>query len=210
MRYNFIAIEGNIGSGKTSLAEKFARDFNGRLCLETFADNPFLPKFYENPRQYAFSLELFFMAERYRQMSRLAAERDLFSDFLVSDYLFAKSLLFANTNLDSDEHLLYRKLFDIMYPHIPQPQLIIYLHNDAASLLLNIAKRGRSYEQHIRAEYLDKIQSAYLHYFKSLTRQIVVIVNVSKLDFVESDSDYKNLARLVSHDFTPGIHYINP
>jgi len=125
MRFSYIAIEGNIGSGKTSLAQQLAQDFNGRMCLEKFADNPFLAKFYSNPRQYAFSLELYFMAERFQQMKTLTAERDMFNDFLVSDYLFVKSLLFANITLDEDENLLYRKLFDIMHPNIAQPQMIV-------------------------------------------------------------------------------------
>lgn len=210
MRFNFITIEGNIGSGKTTLAEKLAGDFNGKLCLEKFSDNPFLSKFYANSRQYAFPLELSFMAERFQQMKALAAERDMFSDFIISDYLFVKSLLFANITLEEDENLLYRKLFDIMYPNVPQPQMIVYLHNDVSNLLMNIAKRGRPFEKTIRAEYLEKIQFAYLQYFKSITRQTVLIVNTSKLDFVESKGDYENLVGYINHDFTPGTHFINP
>lgn len=210
MRFNYIAIEGNIGSGKTSLAQQLAHDFNGRLCLEKFANNPFLSKFYANPRKYAFSLELSFMAERFQQMKTLVAERDMFNDFIVSDYLFVKSLLFANITLDEDENLLYRKLFDIMYPNIAQPQMIVYLHNDVSNLLLNIAKRGREYEKNMQPEYLEKIQFAYLQYFKSITKQIVLIVNVSNLNFVETKNDYQKLVELINHEFTPGTHFINP
>lgn len=210
MRFSYITIEGNIGSGKTSLAQQLAQDFNGKLCLEKFSDNPFLSKFYTNPRQYAFSLELYFMAERFQQMKTLTAERDMFNDFVVSDYLFVKSLLFANITLDEDENLLYRKLFDIMHPNMAQPQMIVYLHNDVSNLLLNIAKRGREYEQNIQADYLEKIQFSYLQYFKSITKQIVLIVNVSKLNFVESKDDYKKLVDLINHEFTPGTHFINP
>lgn len=209
MRFSYITIEGNIGSGKTSLAQQLARDFNGRLCLEKFADNPFLAKFYSNPRQYAFSLELYFMAERFQQMKTLTAERDMFNDFLVSDYLFVKSLLFANITLDEDENLLYRKLFDIMHPNIAQPQMIVYLHNDIDNLMRNIAKRGREYEKSIQPEYLEKIQLAYLQYFKSITKQIVLIVNTSKLNFVESKEDYQKLVGLINHEFTPGTHFMN-
>lgn len=208
MRYNFIAIEGNIGSGKTSFAEKLARDCKGRLLLERFADNPFLSKFYANPRQYAFTLELSFMAERYQQMKSLVAERDLFSDLVVSDYLFVKSLLFANITLEEDENLLYRKLFDIMYPNVAQPQLIVYLHNEVRNVLKNIAKRGRPYEQNITADYLEKIQHAYLQYFKSITKQTVLVIDVSKLDFVESERDYQKVVELTDLDFTPGTHFI--
>lgn len=210
MRYNFIAIEGNIGSGKTSFAEKLARDYRGRLLLERFADNPFLSKFYANPRQYAFTLELSFMAERYQQMKSLVAERDLFTDLVVSDYLFVKSLLFANITLEADENLLYRKLFDIMYPNVAQPQLVVYLHNDVTNLLKNIAKRGRPYEQSIPADYLEKIQHAYLQYFKSITKQTVLVIDVSKLDFVESERDYQKVVELTDLDFTPGMHFITP
>ncbi len=210
MRYHFITIEGNIGSGKTSLAEKIARDYRGRLCLEKFADNPFLTKFYENPRQYAFSLEMYFMAERFQQMKTLSAERDLFNDFLVSDFLFAKSLLFAEINLDGDEILLFKKLFSIIYPNIPKPQMTVYLHNDISNLLLNISKRGRNYEKNISADYLEKIQSAYLGYFKSLQKEIVLIVNTYGIDFVENESDYKKLLELFHRDYSPGIHIIQP
>ncbi len=209
MKYNFITIEGNIGSGKTSLAEKIAAGMNARLCLESFADNPFLPRFYQNPAQYAFPLELFFMAERYQQLKSLISGRDMFNQAVVSDYHFAKSQLFAGINLTGDEYLLYRRLFNIIYPNIPQPEMIIYLHNDVMNLLLNIARRGREYERDIRAEYLEKIQQAYLHFFKTLTKQIVLIVNIANLDFVENRHDYEKIADLLRHDHTPGMHFVN-
>lgn len=209
MKYNFITIEGNIGSGKTSLAGKLAADLNARLCLESFEDNPFLPRFYKNPSQYAFPLELFFMAERFQQMKNMFASRDMFNEVIISDYHFAKSQLFAGINLAGDEHLLYKRLFNIIYPNIPQPQLIIYLHNDVCNLLLNIARRGRDYEKNIRAEYLEKIQQAYFHFFRMLTRQIVLIVNIANLDFVGTQEDYKKIAELVSHDYTLGMHFID-
>jgi len=208
MKYNFITIEGNIGSGKTTFAEKLGEDINARLCLESFADNPFLPKFYQRPRQYAFALELFFMAERFQQMQSLFAQRDMFNEMVVSDYHFAKSHLFAGINLEGDESVLFKRLFGIMYPNTPQPQLIMYLHNEVSNLLLNIARRGREYEKNIRADYLEKIQQAYLHFFKTLTRQIVLIVNTSALDFLENDRDYKKLKGLLEHDYTPGVHFV--
>ncbi len=210
MKYNFIAIEGNIGSGKTSLAEMLAHDFNAQLCLEKFADNPFLPKFYSDPGKYAFSLELFFMAERYQQMKDLLSGRDIFKDLVVSDYLFAKTQLFASINLERDENSLYRRLFDIIYPSIPQPQLIVYLHNDVASLMMNIAKRGRSYEQDIKPEYLEKIQLAYFQYFRSLTKQIILVLNVSEINFVDNPADYRKIIDAINHDHIPGMHFINP
>lgn len=209
MKYSFITIEGNIGSGKTSLAGKLAVDLNARLCLENFEDNPFLPRFYKNPEQNAFPLELFFMAERFQQMKSMFSSRDMFNEVVVSDYHFAKSQLFAGINLGGDENLLYKRLFNIIYPNIPQPQLIIYLHNDVTNLLLNIARRGRDYEKSIRAEYLESIQQAYFHFFRTLTRQIVLIVNISNLDFVVKDNDYRKIAGLVAHDYTPGMHFID-
>lgn len=208
MKYNFITIEGNIGSGKTSLAEKIAADMNARLCLESFADNPFLPRFYKSPGRYAFPLELFFLAERYQQLKMLISNRDMFNQSVVSDYHFAKSQLFAGINLNGDEYLLYRRLFNIIYPNIPQPELIIYLHNEVANLLLNIARRGRDYEKGISAGYLENIQQAYLHFFKTLTKQIVLIVNIANLDFVGNEDDYERIAELLLHDYTPGMHFV--
>ena len=209
MKYNFITIEGNIGSGKTSFAEKLAADLNARLCLENFHENPFLPRFYQNPRQYAFPLEMFFMAERFQQLNSVFSQRDMFTDVIVSDYHFAKSQLFAGVNLEGDEYLLYKRLFNIIYPNIPQPQLLIYLHNDVSNLLLNISRRGRNYEKDIKAEYLESIQQAYFHFFKTLTKQITLIVNIAEINFVENEADYKKLADLANHDYTPGVHFVN-
>ncbi|GIV33304.1 MAG: hypothetical protein KatS3mg031_0839 [Chitinophagales bacterium] len=210
MKYNFIAIEGNIGSGKTSLACMLAEEYNAQLCLEKFEDNPFLPRFYSNPRRYAFPLELFFMAERFQQMSKLQAGRDLFKDLLISDYCFAKSLLFAGINLGGDEYVLYRKLFDIIQRNLPRPELIIYLHNDVANLMIQIAKRGRPYERQIQEAYLEKIQLAYFQYFRSISWAAVLIVHVAQLNFTENKEHYRRIKDLLKHDYTPGIHYINP
>ncbi len=129
MNYHFIAVEGNIGAGKTTLAHLLARHFNSRLILEAFAENPFLPKFYENPKQYAFPLELFFMAERYKQLKELVHTKDLFQRVTISDYIFSKCLLFAKVNLPDEEFHLYQKLFDIIYQQLVQPDLLIYLHS---------------------------------------------------------------------------------
>src|SRR5678816_1188809 len=161
MNYHFITIEGNIGAGKTTLAHLLSKHYNARLVLEEFADNPFLPKFYENPAQYAFPLELFFMAERYKQLKDLIQTRDLFHSITISDYLFTKCLLFAKVNLSEDEFRLYQRLFEIIHQQLIQPDLLIYLHAPVTKLQTNIKKRNRSYEQNIPDEYLFKIQETY-------------------------------------------------
>ena len=154
MKYNFVTIEGNIGAGKTTLTHLLSKHYNARLILEKFADNPFLPKFYENQELYAFPLELFFMAERYKQLKDLLQTKDMFQNITVSDYLFTKCLLFAKVNLPDDEFRLYQKLFEIINPQIIQPDILIYLHAPISKLKENIKKRNRSYEQNISDEYL--------------------------------------------------------
>src|SRR6187549_3007782 len=158
MNYHFITIEGNIGAGKTTLAHLLSRHYNARLILEEFADNPFLPKFYESPELYAFPLELFFMAERYKQLKELIQQKDLFQQLTISDYLFTKCLLFAKVNLPDEEFRLYQKLFDIINPQIVQPDILIYLHTPVNKLQQNIKKRNRSFEQNIPDEYLFNLQ----------------------------------------------------
>src|ERR1700759_4458412 len=157
MQYHYIAIEGNIGAGKTTLAHLLAKQLNARLILEEFADNPFLPKFYENPGQYAFPLELFFMAERYKQLKELLQTKDMFQNITISDYLFTKCLLFAKVNLPEEEFRLYQKLFEIIHQQLLFPDILIYLHAPVSRLQLNIRKRKREYEQNIADEYLFSI-----------------------------------------------------
>jgi deoxyguanosine kinase len=189
-QFNYVAFEGNIGAGKTTLANKIAEDFNAKTVLERFADNPFLPKFYEDQNRYAFPLEMSFLADRYQQLSDDLAQFDLFKDFLVADYHIFKSLIFAKITLAEDEYRLYRNLFDIIYREMPKPDLYIYLYQNSERLLQNIKKRGRSYEQKISAEYLDKINSGYLDYIKSQTELNVLIIDVSDRDFVKKQEDY--------------------
>lgn len=189
-RYNYIAFEGNIGAGKTTLAYKIADDFNAKTVLERFADNPFLPKFYKDQNRYAFPLEMSFLADRYQQLSDDLAQFDLFTDFIVADYHIFKSLIFANITLAEDEYRLYRNLFDIIYKEMPKPDLYIYLYQNTQRLLLNIKKRGRSYEQNISEEYLDKINLGYLDYIKSQVDLNVLIIDVSDRDFVKNQEDY--------------------
>ena len=188
--FNYIAIEGNIGAGKTTLTNKLAEDFNAKTVLERFADNPFLPKFYEDQNRYAFPLEMSFLADRYQQISDDLAQFDLFKDFIVADYHIFKSLIFAKVTLAEDEYRLYRNLFDIIYKEMPKPDLYIYLYQSTDKLLENIKQRGRTYEQEIPAEYLEKINSGYLDYIKSQKELNVLIIDVTNRDFLENQTDY--------------------
>jgi 2-amino-4-hydroxy-6-hydroxymethyldihydropteridine diphosphokinase len=189
-QFNYIAFEGNIGAGKTTLATKIAEDFNAKTVLERFADNPFLPKFYEDQNRYAFPLEMSFLADRYKQLSDDLAQFDLFKDFIVADYHIFKSLIFAKITLPEEEFRLYRTLFDIIYREMPKPDLYVYLYQNSERLLQNIKKRARSYEQKIPASYLDKINNGYLDYIKSQTELNILIIDVSNLDFVKNQEDY--------------------
>jgi 2-amino-4-hydroxy-6-hydroxymethyldihydropteridine diphosphokinase len=189
-KYNFIAIEGNIGAGKTSLATKIAHDFNAKLILERFADNPFLPKFYNDVQRYAFPLEMSFLADRYQQISDDLSQLDLFKDFIVSDYDVFKSLIFSKITLQEDEFKLYRKLFYLMYKDLRKPDLYVYLHQNTEQLQENIKKRGRDYEQHITNDYLEKINTGYLEFLKTQTDFNVKIIDISNRDFIENRRDY--------------------
>lgn len=188
--FNYIAIEGNIGAGKTTLATRLAEDCNAKLVLERFADNPFLPKFYKDQNRYAFPLEMSFLADRYQQLTDDLAQFDLFKDFVVADYHIFKSLIFAKVTLQEDEFRLYKTMFDIIHKEMPKPDLYVYLYQNTERLLNNIKKRGRSYEQEIPAEYLEKINQGYLDYIKTQTDLNVLIIDVSDLDFVKKQEDY--------------------
>ncbi len=193
INYNYIAIEGNIGAGKTSLSAMVSQDFNAKLILERFKDNPFLPKFYEDQNRYAFPLEMSFLADRYQQLSDDLAQYDLFTDFVVSDYDVFKSLIFAKITLQEDEYALYDKLFRIMYKELIKPDLYIYLYQNTDRLLENIKNRGRDYEQNIQPEYLIEINKSYLSFIKSQTNIKVKIIDISELDFVNKRCDYLSI-----------------
>ena len=208
MNYPFITVEGNIGVGKTTFSKMLANVFNYRIVLEEFADNPFLPKFYEQPERYAFSLELFFMAERYRQLGDLR-DQDLFSKGIVSDYFFIKSKLFAENNLTDDELLLFNRLSDIALKNLPKPDLIIYLHSKVSRLQENIKKRARSYEQNISDDYLLDIQNKYFDFFKKHTDSPVLIVDVSDVDFVNDANVFQQLVNLTANTYSKGLHRIS-
>lgn len=189
-QFNNIIIEGNIGAGKTTLATKISEDFNAKLVLEGFAENPFLPKFYQDQTRYAFPLEMSFLADRYQQLSDDLTQLDLFKKFTVADYFIFKSLIFARITLQEEEYRLYHKIFDIMYKEIPKPDLYVYLYQNSGQLLENIKKRGRKYEQEIRSEYLDRINQGYLEYIRQQKNLNVLVIDVSDKNFVENQQDY--------------------
>ncbi len=188
---NFVTIEGNIGAGKTSLAHRLSEDFKAKLVLERFADNPFLPKFYADQARYAFPLEMSFMADRYQQFTEDTSQFDLFKKFMVSDYDVYKSLIFAKVTLQPDEYRLYRKVFDLMYREVRKPNLYVYLYQTTDRLLENIKRRGRSYEQQIEADYLERINKGYFEFIKSYPEQKTLVLDVSSLDFVQNPGDYE-------------------
>ncbi len=205
MNYNYIVIEGCIGAGKTTLAEKFSKDLNAELILERFADNSFLPKFYKDPLHYAFPLEMAFLTERYQQLKTLLSKRDIFTDLVIADYFIDKCIIFSKHNLQSDEYNLYTKVYDIISTYLPKPDLIIYLYNNESKLLQNIAKRGREYEKDIAPDYLTNIQDGYMNYFKHYEKVPIVIVEAHNLDFVKNIEDYEQLKQLLYQTYPPGI-----
>lgn len=198
-KYNYIAIEGNIGAGKTTLASLIAENFNAKIVLERFADNPFLPKFYEDNERYAFPLEMSFLADRYQQLTDDLAQFDLFKNFIVSDYYIFKSLIFAQVTLQKEEYFLYRKMFDIMYKEISKPDLYIYLYQNTPRLLENIKIRGRDYEQNIAPEYLDKIHNGYSTFIKTEENLNTLIIDVSEKDFVNNPEDYYEIIKQIAN-----------
>ena len=208
MKHQFITIEGNIGAGKTTLSNILAQKLNAKLILEEFADNPFLPKFYEKPDQYAFPLELFFMAERYKQLKDFLNTQDLFQQITISDYLFTKCLLFAKVNLPSEEFRLYQKLFDIIHQQISVPDILIYLHAPVQKLQDNIKKRNRSYEQDIKDDYLFNLQETYTSYIKQHNIK-TIFIDASNADFMGNDKHVQVVLDALEKDLPQGQHYFN-
>lgn len=206
MKHQFITIEGNIGAGKTTLATILAKKLNARIILEEFADNPFLSKFYDNPGQYAFPLELFFMAERYKQLKEMVHTKDLFQSITVSDYLFTKCLLFAKVNLPEEEFRLYQKLFDIIHQQLVFPDVLIYLHAPVNKLQQNIKKRNRPFEQAIPDEYLFNIQETYTHYIKQHNIK-TIFVDASNADFIGNEAHVDIILNALEKDLDYGQHY---
>lgn len=206
---NFLVIEGNIGAGKTSLVKQIAADLEAKTIFEQFADNPFLPKFYENPEKYSFPLELSFLAERYHQIKKELESRDLFKTFTIADYYFMKSLIFSKSTLQDDEYNLYRQLFDIIYGSLRKPDLYVYLHVSVEKLLYNIKSRGRGYEQNISGEYLSGIQNGYFNFFRQQNEMKILVIDTNNIDFVNEPGDYDLLLDTIFlKQYIPGINRV--
>jgi deoxyadenosine/deoxycytidine kinase len=207
-QYEYVVIEGNIGSGKTTLSKLLAERWGSRIMLEEFKDNPFLPKFYKNPEQHGFALELSFLAERYHQKRDELNRTDLFKPGIVCDYSFAKSLVFARINLDEDEFELYQNLFHIIHGRLPKPDLLLFLYCSPEKSLRQIKFRGREYEQDISLDYLERINNGYLEFFKQQTGLKIVLLSTDNLDFVNSSKDLEKVFRIIEKDHSPGIQII--
>lgn len=208
MKYPFIAIEGNIGAGKTTLCHLLAERFGCALVLEQFTDNPFLPFFYENPERYAFPVELFFMTERHKQLLEHFAQPDLFRSFTVADYFFVKTLLFAKNNLSEEEFRLFNRLFLVLNSTFPKPDLLLYLHRPVDVLLQQIQRRGRDMERLITGEYLEELQNAYLEYFKRETETPVVVLELDDADFLRDGTVFEAITGLLNRSFEPGVQFL--
>lgn len=207
MHYSYIAIEGLIGAGKTTLAKRLAAQHKARLVLEEFDDNPFLPRFYEDPERYGFSVELSFLAQRYHQLKRIT-EQDLFNTCTIADYSLGKSVVFANVTLQPDEYALFRDLYGIMYADLPRPELIVYLHLDMARVQERIRERGRSYEQSIPIAYLARLQERYLDHLQKLQDDRVLVVDLEGHDLLQDASVYDELVRILSNEVPKGHQVI--
>lgn len=207
MKYSYLVIEGNIGAGKTSLASLLAEETGSRLVLETFDDNPFLAKFYEEPERYAFQLELSFLSERYHQIKTELGQPDLFGQAVISDYFLAKSFIFSKYNLKDDEMKLFEKLFSIINLQAPKPDLYVYLHLPVERLLENISQRGRSYEKNIKYEYLKEVQEGYFGFFKSQQEMKILVIDTSNIDFVNIQSDFHQIKKVIlEREYSIGLN----
>lgn len=208
MNYQYIAIEGNIGAGKSTLANLLAKHYDARVVLEEFADNNFLPKFYQDAERYAFPLELSFLADRFKQLKQLAINHDLFNGNVISDYVITKSKLFARVNLKDQEYELFQKLFDIIAPNLPVPDLLIYLHTPVNKLQQNIKQRGRTYEQSISAEYLERVQQVYQQYLKQEVQK-TLIIDTGAFDFINEPLNFEKLISFLEKDYDFRTHYLS-
>jgi len=198
-KHKYIAIEGNIGAGKTTLSQMLASDWDYRLVLEQFTDNPFLPLFYENPERYAFQVELFFMTERYKQLQAQFANQDIFQQNTIADYFFLKTLLFAKKNLFKEEYRLFQSLFQTLNARFPKPDLLVYLHRPISALQDFIQQRGRSMEQQIETAYLEKVQAAYFEYFKTPPDCPILVLDIQAISFVEQENTYQQIKEILEN-----------
>jgi len=207
--YQYIAIEGNIGAGKTTLCQMMAEKYACKLILEQFTDNPFLPFFYQNPERYAFPVELFFMTERHKQLQQTLSQQSLFEELTVSDYFFVKTLLFAQNNLSSEEFRLFQRLFNVLNATFPNPDLLVYLHRSVDDLLLNIKQRGRAFEQQISRAYLEQIQGGYFSYIKSITEIPVLILYLDGIKFWNHPEQFQVIVNALMQPYSPRIYHLN-
>jgi deoxyadenosine/deoxycytidine kinase len=209
MDINFLVIEGNIGAGKTTLASMISKEYQAKLILEQFADNPFLPKFYGDKHRYSFPLELTFLADRYSQIKKEALNFELFYNFIVSDYYFTKSAIFSRNTLKKDEYNLFRRIFDIIFETMPKPDLYVYLHVNIETLIKNIEIRGRDYEQDIDISYLENIRQGYINYLKHITDFPILILDTNNIDFVHNSDDYQKVKDAIfNSDYKLGINTV--
>tara|TARA_S200000501_G_scaffold208868_1_gene196155 strand:- start:745 stop:1401 length:657 start_codon:yes stop_codon:yes gene_type:complete len=204
----YIVIEGPIGVGKTSLSNKLALEWDAELILENVDDNPFLSKFYKNPREVSLQTQLYFLLTRTRQVQSFK-QQDIFSQTRVSDFMLQKDRLFAQVTLNNEEYDLYDQLYSYMAVDIPKPDLLIYLQAPANVLMKRIKKRGRNFEKYINTEYLERLNSMYLKFFSNYDGSPLLIVNAEDIDFVNNAIDYKNLLDKI-YSIDKGRHYFNP
>lgn len=207
-KYPYLIIEGNIGAGKTTLAKKLAADMGSRLILEQFEDNSFLPKFYNDPKRFAFPLELSFLASRFTQLKEIIANHSGIFDSpsIIADYSFFKNLVFSRITLEDDEFTLFYKLYEIINPQLPRADLIVYIHQPVNRLILNINKRGRSYEQDIQSAYLEKIEAGYFEFFRQMPKQKILVIDAQNMDFSGNKEDYRKIKDIIfNEDYPEGI-----
>ncbi|MAI86033.1 MAG: deoxynucleoside kinase [Candidatus Marinimicrobia bacterium] len=204
----YIAVEGPIGVGKTSLANLISKELGARLVLEQFEENPFLPEFYKDPERYSFQTQLFFLLQRYRQQQELK-QVDMFQNLLITDYLFVKDRLFASLNLNEKEMLLYDTVANLLEKNIIRPDLVIYLQADTDTLMNNISRRGREMEENISKDYIDALGQVYTEYFFRYQDSPLVIINTSNIDFVHNKNDLKEIINFIRKPVS-GTKFFNP
>lgn len=208
--YQLITVEGNTGAGKTSLARMLSEEFEARLILEEFVDNPFLPKFYAEPERYAFTTEVFFLLDRHKQLKELMnGSYQLKEGLTITDYVLNKTLLYAEVNLKGDEYLLFKRLFQSLYADLPSSELIVYIHSSVPRLIQNIRKRGRGFEQVVRPEYLQQVEDLYFNYFEKNPDLTVAVIEADDLDFVGNKSHYEAIREALKGDFKKGVNRIH-
>jgi deoxyadenosine/deoxycytidine kinase len=208
VRLQYIAIEGVIGAGKTSLATRMAERFGGRLLLEQHEENPFLADFYRDPRRYAFSTQMFFLLSRYRQQQEIP-QRDLFQQLLIADYIFAKDRIFASLTLEERELSLYDKVARLLERDISQPDLVIYLQSSTDRLMANIRLRNRSYEKPMTEQYIRDLNEAYNRFFFNYTTTPLLVINATEIDFVNNEKDFEDLLAQLRRPLS-GVQYYSP